>query len=157
LFSSLYSFLDRSFVAFFHSTSVIENVTQATFKVKLDEDNVAGVHLPIFKNYADISNLRTPPLLPLYAILPHPRQTAHLTSLRFPLSSPPLLRLRLHGGVRHRAAKELHGLGRGGQQVREARETYIKALDALVELASLQVPLPHCTAHSRSAAQWHMD
>jgi len=74
------------------STSVIENVTQATFKVKLDEDNVAGVHLPIFKNYADISNL----------------------------------------------PKELHGLGRGGQQVREARDTYLKALDALVELASLQ-------------------
>jgi hypothetical protein len=47
------------------STSVIENVTQATFKVKLDEDNVAGVHLPIFKNYADISNLRTL-LLPLH-------------------------------------------------------------------------------------------
>jgi len=45
----------------------------------------------------------------------------------------------------HHAAKELHGLGRGGQQVREARETYIKALDALVELASLQVP-PFITA-----------
>jgi V-type H+-transporting ATPase subunit D len=74
------------------STSVVENVTQATFKVKLDEDNVAGVHLPIFKNYADVSNL----------------------------------------------PKELHGLGRGGQQMREARETYLKALDSLVELASLQ-------------------
>jgi len=72
--------------------SVVENVQQASFKVKLDQDNVAGVHLPIFKQYADLSNL----------------------------------------------PQELTGLGRGGQQVREARDTYIKALEALVALASLQ-------------------
>jgi hypothetical protein len=37
--------------------------------------------------------------------------------------------------------------------VREARETYIKALDALVELASLQVPLlsPSNPRHSALA------
>jgi V-type H+-transporting ATPase subunit D len=72
--------------------TVIEGVKQATYKVKLEEDNVAGVHLPIFKQYADVSNV------------------------------PP----------------ELVALGRGGQQVREARDTYIKALEALVALASLQ-------------------
>lgn len=33
----------------------------------------------------------------------------------------------------------LTGLSRGGQQVQKARETYTKALNALVELASLQV------------------
>jgi len=30
---------------------VLEGVSSATFKVKLDEDNVAGVHLPIFKQF----------------------------------------------------------------------------------------------------------
>lgn len=31
------------------------------------------------------------------------------------------------------------GLSRGGQQIQKSRETYIKAVDALVQLASLQV------------------
>jgi V-type H+-transporting ATPase subunit D len=86
------SLASAKFTAGEFGTTVIENVSQATFRVKLDEDNVAGVHLPIFKNYADISTL----------------------------------------------PKEMHGLGRGGQQIQEARDTYLKALDALVELASLQ-------------------
>lgn len=33
----------------------------------------------------------------------------------------------------------LTGLGRGGQQVQKCRETYAKAVETLVELASLQV------------------
>ena len=33
----------------------------------------------------------------------------------------------------------LTGLGKGGQQVQRCRETYSRAVDALVELASLQV------------------
>ncbi|CAJ0640779.1 15995_t:CDS:2 [Entrophospora sp. SA101] len=33
---------------------------------------------------------------------------------------------------------ELTGLGRGGQQVHKCKETYIKAVETLVELASLQ-------------------
>jgi V-type H+-transporting ATPase subunit D len=33
----------------------------------------------------------------------------------------------------------LTGLSRGGQQVQKARDTYIKAVGTLVELASLQV------------------
>jgi V-type H+-transporting ATPase subunit D len=33
----------------------------------------------------------------------------------------------------------LTGLGRGGVQVQKARETYAKAVETLVELASLQV------------------
>ena len=36
------------------------------------------------------------------------------------------------------AASELTGLGRGGQQVQKCRETYAKAVELLVELASLQ-------------------
>jgi V-type H+-transporting ATPase subunit D len=35
----------------------------------------------------------------------------------------------------------LTGLSRGGQQVQKARDTYIKAVGTLVELASLQVGL----------------
>jgi len=34
--------------------------------------------------------------------------------------------------------QELTGLGKGGQQVKETRETYLKALEALIKLASLQ-------------------
>jgi hypothetical protein len=49
----------------------------------------------------------------------------------------------------------LTGLSRGGQQVQKARDTYIKAVGTLVELASLQVslePLRRLTSrrHSRS-------
>lgn len=33
----------------------------------------------------------------------------------------------------------LTGLGRGGQQVQKCRETYAKAVETLIELASLQV------------------
>lgn len=36
----------------------------------------------------------------------------------------------------------LTGLGKGGQQVQRCRETYARAVEALVELASLQVS-PH--------------
>ena len=37
------------------------------------------------------------------------------------------------------AAFELTGLGRGGQQIGKCRDTYRKAIEVLVELASLQV------------------
>lgn len=36
-------------------------------------------------------------------------------------------------------AFELTGLGRGGQQIQKCKETYAKAVEILVELASLQV------------------
>jgi V-type H+-transporting ATPase subunit D len=39
-----------------------------------------------------------------------------------------------HGGV----AADLTGLGRGGQQAQKCREVFMKALDSLVQLASLQ-------------------
>jgi len=74
------------------SNAVLESVTEATFRLRIDQDNVAGVLLPNFKRYQDNTNLPA----------------------------------------------ELHGLGRGGTQIREARQIYIKALEALVLLASLQ-------------------
>jgi vacuolar-type H+-ATPase subunit D/Vma8 len=38
-------------------------------------------------------------------------------------------------------AFEFTGLGRGGQQVQKTKEVYAKAVETLVELASLQVTL----------------
>jgi len=72
--------------------AVLEGVTVATYKVKMSEENVAGVRLPAFKQY--------------------------------------------HEGAGQPQA--LHGLGRGGTAVQQSRETYLKALEALVDLASLQ-------------------
>jgi hypothetical protein len=39
----------------------------------------------------------------------------------------------------HPVAFELTGLGRGGQQIQKCKDTYRKAVQVLVELASLQV------------------
>jgi len=74
------------------SATILENVSQASFKLKLGNDNVAGVQLPNFGQLNDTSKL----------------------------------------------PQELIGLGKGGRQVQECRDTYIKALEGLVELASLQ-------------------
>ena len=156
-------FLDCSFVAFFCSTSVIENVTQATFKVKLDEDNVAGVHLPIFKNYADISNLRTASSSPSSPSLrdpaTHPRQTAHLTSLPsffffFLLSSSTLASAWWRStSCSEGAARSRQGwsAGAGGprdlhQGPRRPRRTGLTPGPSPLHIE------PHSTAHSRSAA-----
>ncbi|KAL6053155.1 V-type proton ATPase subunit D [Balamuthia mandrillaris] len=73
--------------------SVLENVSAATYRVKMGEDNVAGVHLPIFKQYHEGGNI---------------------------------------------PQDKLHGLSKGGQDINKSRETYVRALEALVELASLQ-------------------
>jgi len=74
------------------STTVLENVGTASFKLKLGNDNVAGVQLPNFNKFGDTSKL----------------------------------------------PQELTGLGKGGRQVQECRDLYVKALEGLVELASLQ-------------------
>jgi len=73
------------------TTSVLENVGQANFKVKLDNDNVAGVQLPVFNQ------------------LPENRQP-----------------------------QEFVGLGKGGQQITKCRASYMKALEGIIRLASLQ-------------------
>lgn len=46
----------------------------------------------------------------------------------------------------------LTGLGRGGQQVQKSRETYAKAVETLVELASLQVRL--CDPSPSPSGSW---
>jgi len=74
------------------SNAVLEGVSEATYKIKIEEDNVAGVHLPVFKRYQDNTNIPA----------------------------------------------ELYGLGKGGTHIRDSRVVYMKALEALVQLASLQ-------------------
>jgi len=73
-------------------TTVLESVGSASFKLKVLNDNVAGVQLPKFDQLSDTSKL----------------------------------------------PQELTGLGKGGRQVQECRDLYVKALEGLVELASLQ-------------------
>lgn len=75
------------------SHTVIENVgSTASEKLKLNSDNVAGVHLPTFEIFVDNT----------------------------------------------KQGQELTGLGKGGEQIRKCRESYAKALKALVDIASLQ-------------------
>jgi len=74
------------------ATTVLENVGTASFKLKLGNDNVAGVQLPNFDQLSDQSKI----------------------------------------------PQELTGLGKGGRQVQESRDLYLKALEGLVQLASLQ-------------------
>jgi V-type H+-transporting ATPase subunit D len=73
--------------------SLLESAGNASFKIKMSSDNVAGVHLPVFKQTA-----------------PPAQQATELTV----------------------------GLSRGGKQVHQSKEYYVKALEALVQLASLQ-------------------
>lgn len=70
---------------------VLENVQNATVKVRSRQENVAGVKLPKFEYFTD-------------------------------------------GDTKN----DLTGLARGGQQVQQCRVAYIKAIELLVELASLQ-------------------
>ena len=46
-----------------------------------------------------------------------------------------------------RAGLGLTGLGRGGQQITKCRETFAKAVETLIELASLQVSFLHSRRH----------
>ncbi|CAI9089099.1 OLC1v1023605C1 [Oldenlandia corymbosa var. corymbosa] len=70
---------------------VLENVQSASVRVRSQQNNIAGVKLPVFKHYTD-------------------------------------------GETKN----DLTGLGRGGQQVQACRNAYVKAIEVLVELASLQ-------------------
>jgi len=73
-------------------TTVLESVHSASYKLKLGNDNVAGVQLPNFGQFS----------------------------------------------ASQKAPQELTGLGKGGRQVQESRDLYMKALEALIQLASLQ-------------------
>jgi V-type H+-transporting ATPase subunit D len=88
---------------------VQEQAKTATFRVKAKQENVSGVVLPAFE--VD----RVPG-----------------TGEQFGPSHHFLV------DTFHLADFNLTGLGRGGQQVLKAKEVYAKAVETLVELASLQ-------------------
>ncbi|KAI8593319.1 ATP synthase subunit D-domain-containing protein [Geranomyces variabilis] len=91
---------------------VREGVKQAQLKVRAKSENVSGVQLPAFEMYVDGQN---------GTCLTQPLQTS-----------------RKDLNVCVRTVSELTGLGRGGQQIQKCKETYKKAIEVLVELASLQ-------------------
>jgi V-type H+-transporting ATPase subunit D len=90
---------------------VQEQAKSATFRVKAKQENVSGVLIPAFE-VDRVPGSGTPSWLRIY------RLTASYCDRRSDFN--------------------LTGLGRGGQQVIKAREVYAKAIETLVELASLQ-------------------
>jgi V-type H+-transporting ATPase subunit D len=93
---------------------VQEQAKSASFKVRAKQENVSGVVLPAFE-VDRVPGTGTP--LPFY----------------FP---PPVF----GGAYIYYILSDfnLTGLGRGGQQVLRSKEVYAKAVETLVELASLQ-------------------
>jgi V-type H+-transporting ATPase subunit D len=87
---------------------VQEQAKLASFRVKAKQENVSGVVLPAFE--VD----------------------------RVPGSGRPSIRLLAFAAHWCYSDFNLTGLGRGGQQVLRAKEVYAKAIETLVELASLQ-------------------
>jgi len=90
---------------------VQEQAKLATFRVKAKQENVSGVVLPAFEveRVPGSGNIIT-----FYSL--------KLVYKRFD----------------HCLDFNLTGLGRGGQQIMKAKEVYAKAIETLVELASLQ-------------------
>lgn len=105
------------------SYQVQESVRTASFTVVSKSENVSGVVLPTFEpvrkeggnGQSSSSVSADPDGLDV-------RQESQLTVDPDPI----------------RPDFTMTGLGRGGQQVQKARETYVKAVETLVELASLQ-------------------
>lgn len=91
---------------------VQEQAKTATFKVKAKTDNVSGVILPAFQVEREGGNGRSTALV---------RRSNDIECRRLSLID-----------------FNLTGLGRGGQQIQKSKEVYAKAVETLVELASLQ-------------------
>ena len=89
---------------------VQEQAKLASFRVRAKQENVSGVVLPAFEVDRVPGSGRAP----------------HQTYLQFEFTLLCLLDF------------NLTGLGRGGQQVLRSKEVYAKAVETLVELASLQ-------------------
>lgn len=91
---------------------VQESVKKASYTVQAKQENVSGVVLPAFEGVKskDASG-----------------ESSFCNGYNFSFGEKLMLDF------------NLTGLSRGGQQVQKARDTYIKAVGTLVELASLQV------------------
>jgi len=75
------------------TTSIVENVDRASYKLKIMTDNVVGVHLPKFDVLNDGNTIN---------------------------------------------AGQLIGLHQGGSRINRSKEIFLKALEALVDIATLQ-------------------
>jgi len=90
---------------------VQEQAKLATFRVKARQENVSGVVLPAF----EVDRVPGSGLQPFTSYRIRAYDACHLIT-----------------------DFNLTGLGRGGQQIMKAKEVYAKAIETLVELASLQ-------------------
>lgn len=91
---------------------VIENVDDATLRVKMSPDNVAGVTIPIFA-----------------------KMGVHVDDDAAPQAAAAGSKDTSGNG---KGAVSLAGLSKGGQQIQDARKSFSETLDLLVQLASLQ-------------------
>lgn len=92
---------------------VIENVDDATLRVRMAADNVAGVTIPVFA-----------------------KMGVDADDDAGPSSSPDGATKDVAGNGK--GAVALAGLSKGGQQIQDARKSFADTLDLLVQLASLQ-------------------
>ena len=118
---------------------VQESVKNAQFRVRAKQENVSGVMLPVFESYQEGANGKK-----YRSILKWQREkTVSTADVIWCLSDFYSFRHakkeKLTDFTLMYIANELTGLGRGGQQVQKCKDTYIKAVETLVELASLQV------------------
>lgn len=111
---------------------VIENVSTASMKVKMTEDNVAGVSIPVFSKLGGV-NTNTANTAQDGAAPGEGGAGGATPSGGDPGSSAPA-----PNGSRAKGAVALAGLAQGGQQITDARNTFGGTLDLLVKLASLQ-------------------
>jgi V-type H+-transporting ATPase subunit D len=98
---------------------VQESVKQASYTVRAKQENVSGVVLPAFEGVR--SKEGNGRCLTVFQVCPKDLVVDLLLSIRMAVDF------------------NLTGLSRGGQQIQKSRETYVKAVGTLVELASLQV------------------
>lgn len=147
---------------------VQESVKNAQFRVRAKQENVSGVMLPAFESYQEGTNGM---LVFAFCCLAKEGEAEVVIGsfdqiicgdrdiryriffatvkqgrrVKLDLNDLTILLLQRLTWI----ANELTGLGRGGQQVQKCKETYIKAVETLVELASLQVreaQVEHSTA-----------
>uniref|UniRef100_A0AC34QH96 V-type proton ATPase subunit D n=1 Tax=Panagrolaimus sp. JU765 TaxID=591449 RepID=A0AC34QH96_9BILA len=86
-----FSLAEAKFTAGDFSHTVIQNVNQSQYRVRMKKDNVVGVVLPVFESYSDGPD-----------------------------------------------TYDLIGLGKGGANITRLKKNYSKAVELLVELATLQ-------------------
>ncbi|KFD61760.1 hypothetical protein M514_03230 [Trichuris suis] len=103
-----FSLAEAKFTAGDFSHTVLQNIGRAQVKVKTRKDNVAGVTLPLFEYYQDG---------------PDRKNLFIMQSL--------LLFVQL-------SAYDLTGLGKGGANITKMKKNYNKAVELLIELATLQ-------------------